>query len=112
MALQDDAPSRRRTRQPERRVNPDPAPAPARPWGSPWALRDMRVGAVIGLVLPLCIFPSTIPPVFLMPLLGAMIGPVFGCATGTFLRRTERGALTARPARAKEDCQWHDGSRP
>ncbi len=55
-----------------------------------WALRYMLVGAVIGLILPLFVFPSTIPPVFIMPVFGAVIGSVFGCLAGTFVRWTKR----------------------
>jgi hypothetical protein len=53
----------------------------------------MLVGAVTGLDLPLFVFPSTIPPVFIMPVLGAVIGSVLGCLAGTFVRLTKRGVL-------------------
>ena len=55
-----------------------------------WTLRYMLVGAVMGLILPLFVFPSTIPPVFIMPVIGAVIGSVFGCLVGTFVRWTKR----------------------
>jgi hypothetical protein len=57
-----------------------------------WACRYMLVGAVIGLVLPLFVFPSTIPPVFIMPVFGAVLGSVPGCLAGTFVRLTKPGA--------------------
>jgi hypothetical protein len=50
----------------------------------------MLVGAIVGLVLPLFVFPSTIPPVFIMPVFGAAIGSVFGSLAGTFVRWTKR----------------------
>ena len=55
-----------------------------------WTLRYMLVGAVVGLVLPLFVLPSTIPPVFIMPVFGAVIGSAFGCLAGTFVRWTKR----------------------
>jgi hypothetical protein len=54
-----------------------------------WACRYMLVGAVIGLILPLFVFPSTIPPVFIMPVFGAVTGSVFGCIAGLFVRLTK-----------------------
>lgn len=55
-----------------------------------WAFRYMLVGAAIGLILPLFVFPSTIPPVFIMPVVGAVVGSVFGCLAGTLVRLTKR----------------------
>jgi hypothetical protein len=51
-----------------------------------WALRYLLVGTAIGLMLPLFVFPSTIPPVFIMPVLGAGIGSAFGCVGGSLER--------------------------
>jgi hypothetical protein len=49
-----------------------------------WGFRYMLVGAVIGLILPLFVFPSTIPPVFIMPVFGAVVGSAIGCVGGAF----------------------------
>jgi membrane associated rhomboid family serine protease len=54
-----------------------------------WARRYMLVGVLIGLIPPLFDFPSTIPPVFIMPVFGTVIGCVFGCLAGTFVRLTK-----------------------
>jgi hypothetical protein len=51
-----------------------------------WGLRYMLVGAVIGLILPLFVFPSTIQPVFIMPIVGAVTGSAIGCVGGSFER--------------------------
>jgi hypothetical protein len=51
-----------------------------------WGLRYMLVGAVVGLILPLFVFPSTIPPVFFMPVCGAVVGSAIGCVGGAFER--------------------------
>jgi hypothetical protein len=47
-----------------------------------WRCRYMLAGAFIGLLLPLFIFPSTIPPIFIMPFCGAVVGTVIGCLGG------------------------------
>lgn len=51
-----------------------------------WGCRYMLVGACVGLILPLFVFPSTIPPVFILPICGAVIGSVIGCVGGAFDR--------------------------
>jgi hypothetical protein len=55
-----------------------------------WALRYMLVGAAIGLILPLFVF-STIPFFIFMPVYGAVIGSVFGCLAGIFVRWDRNG---------------------
>ncbi len=56
-----------------------------------WGFRYMLVGGAIGLILPLFVFPSTIPPVFIMPACGAVIGFMIGCVGGAFERWIGRG---------------------
>jgi hypothetical protein len=75
---------------------PNPNLAPGRQVSPPertvaaWAVRYMLVGAVVGLVLALFVFPSTIPTLLIMPVFGAAIGSVFGTLAGTFVRWTKR----------------------
>lgn len=47
-----------------------------------WGCRYMAVGAFIGLILPLFVLPSTIPPIFIMPVCGALVGTVIGGVAG------------------------------
>ncbi len=67
----------------------EPDVRPGRTVGA-WGLRYMLVGAVIGLILPLWVLPSTIPPVFIMPVCGAVVGCVIGFVGGALDRWIKR----------------------
>ena len=74
---------------PENPLLPQERVVRPRPTMIGWGRRYMLVGAFSGLILPLFVFPSTIPPVVIIPIFGAVIGFVIGCVGGAFSRWTK-----------------------